>query len=70
MESLSSETQELVKLDVSSCGLTSHFLVRLHAKISLINGIIELNLGGNPITQEVCSLIYLIGMIIARPKHK
>ncbi|KAK3023506.1 hypothetical protein RJ639_043790, partial [Escallonia herrerae] len=52
MESLSNETQELVKLDLSSCGLTSQYIVRLHAENSLINGILELNLGGNPIMQE------------------
>ncbi|KAK2988279.1 hypothetical protein RJ640_016859 [Escallonia rubra] len=53
LESLSNETQELVKLDLSSCGLTSQYIVRLNAENSVINGILELNLGGNPIMQEI-----------------
>lgn len=55
MESLSSGTREPVKLDLSSCGLTSQYLFRINAEISLISGVIELNLEGNPITQEVCT---------------
>lgn len=54
MESSSSETREPVKLDLSSCGLTSQFISKLNDEISLISGVTELNLGGNPITQEVC----------------
>lgn len=53
MESLSNENQEMLKLDLSFCGLTSDFVGRILEKVYLINGIIELNLGGNPITQEV-----------------
>ncbi|XP_017226134.1 protein TONSOKU isoform X1 [Daucus carota subsp. sativus] len=52
LESLSSETRELVKLDLSSCGLTSEYIFRLNDEISLIGGVIELKLGWNPITQE------------------
>uniref|UniRef100_A0A5B6ZRH6 Protein TONSOKU n=1 Tax=Davidia involucrata TaxID=16924 RepID=A0A5B6ZRH6_DAVIN len=51
-DSLSSGIQELVKLDLSYCGLSSQYIVRLNAGISLIGGIFELNLGGNPIMQE------------------
>lgn len=54
MESLSSKTREPVKLDLSSCRLTSQYIFRINAEISLISGVIELNLEGNPITQEVC----------------
>ncbi|XP_057495942.1 protein TONSOKU isoform X1 [Actinidia eriantha] len=52
IESLSNGTPELVKLDLSSCGLTPHYILRLTAEISLITGILELNLGGNPFMQE------------------
>lgn len=52
MESLSSKTREPVKLDLSSCRLTSQYIFRINAEISLISGVIELNLEGNPITQE------------------
>lgn len=51
--SLSNGTQELLKLDLSSCGLTSNYIVRLNAETSLITGITELNLGGNLILEEV-----------------
>ncbi|GFY91241.1 tetratricopeptide repeat (TPR)-containing protein [Actinidia rufa] len=58
IESLSNGTPELVKLDLSSCGLTPHYILRLTAEISLITGILELNLGGNPFMQEVYCFIY------------
>ncbi|XP_059644880.1 protein TONSOKU [Cornus florida] len=51
-DSLFSGNQELVKLDLSYCGLTSEYIGRLNAEISLIGGILELNLGGNPLTEE------------------
>lgn len=51
-KSLANETQELVKLDLSSCGLTCDYVIRLNVEVSLIYGILELNLGGNPLTQE------------------
>lgn len=51
-KSLSNGTQELLKLDLSSCGLTSNYIVRLNAETSLITGITELNLGGNLILEE------------------
>lgn len=53
MDSLCNETQELVKLDLSSCGLTSQYIFRLNAEVSFFSGILELNLGGNPIMQDV-----------------
>lgn len=53
MQSLSTESQEL-KLDVSSCGLTPDCIVRLNAEISVFNSIVELDLGGNQLKQEVC----------------
>ena len=52
-KTLSNETQELVKLDLSSCGITSEYFSMRNTGICLINGILELNLGGNPIMQEV-----------------
>lgn len=53
MQSLSRESQEL-KLDVSSCGLTPDCIVRLNAEVSVFNSIVELDLGGNQLKQEVC----------------
>lgn len=52
-KSLSNQTQELLKLDLSSCGLTSQYIARLNAEASLITSITELNLGGNLILHEV-----------------
>ncbi|KAK4416756.1 protein TONSOKU [Sesamum alatum] len=52
---LSKDTQELVRLDLSFCGLTCDYIVGLRDEASLINGILELNLGGNPIMKEGCS---------------
>ncbi|KAL2521328.1 Protein TONSOKU [Forsythia ovata] len=52
MKSLYKETQELVKLDLSYCRLTRDYIVRLSNEVSLISGILELNLGGNPIMHE------------------
>ncbi|KAG5529146.1 hypothetical protein RHGRI_029727 [Rhododendron griersonianum] len=51
-KSLSNQTQELLKLDLSSCGLTSQYIARLNAEASLITSITELNLGGNLILHE------------------
>ncbi|KAL6551954.1 hypothetical protein OROGR_008108 [Orobanche gracilis] len=50
---LSKDTQDLARLDLSFCGLTSDYIVRLRDDTSLISGILELNLGGNPIMKEV-----------------
>lgn len=56
IERLSNGTQELVKLDLSHCNLTSECIVRLNQNAELIGGIAELNLGGNAISLEVwCS---------------
>ncbi|KAK9272896.1 hypothetical protein L1049_003275 [Liquidambar formosana] len=46
-ESFLSGTQELVKLDLSYCGLAFHCI-----DVTLIGGILELNLGGNALMQE------------------
>ncbi|XP_057967784.1 protein TONSOKU isoform X2 [Malania oleifera] len=51
-ESLSGGAQEYAKLDLSYCELTSQYIVKLNADFPLAGGIIELNLGGNPIMQE------------------
>lgn len=51
---LSKDTRELVRLDLSICGLTCDYIVGLKDEASLISGILELNLGGNPIMKEVC----------------
>ncbi|XP_024026928.1 protein TONSOKU [Morus notabilis] len=43
---------ESLKLDLSYCELTSEYILRLNADVSLISRISELNLAGNPIGQE------------------
>lgn len=50
--SLFNGTQELVKLDLSYCGITSNNFV--NAGATLFSSILELNLQGNPIMPEVC----------------
>ncbi|XP_047972805.1 protein TONSOKU isoform X4 [Salvia hispanica] len=49
---LSKDTQELVRLDLSNCALTCDYIVGLKDEASLVCGILELNLGGNPIMKE------------------
>ncbi|VFQ96085.1 unnamed protein product [Cuscuta campestris] len=51
-QSLSEKNPETGKLDLSSCGLTSVCIPRLNTGVSLLNSILELNLGGNPIMEE------------------
>lgn len=51
---LSKDTQELVRLDLSNCALTHEYIASLKDEASLVCGILELNLGGNPIRKEVC----------------
>ncbi|XP_010025556.2 protein TONSOKU [Eucalyptus grandis] len=55
-ESLPFENQELVKLDLSFCGLTSKYFSKQTVD-SLVCGIVELNLGGNLIKQEGISAL-------------
>ncbi|KMZ57606.1 Protein TONSOKU [Zostera marina] len=56
--------QELVKLDLSSCRLNMNF-TQLCANIELIDGILELNFGGNPLGKENCPAI---SSLLANPK--
>ncbi|KAL2926989.1 Protein TONSOKU [Bienertia sinuspersici] len=49
--SLSHETQELVKLNLSYCALRSNFFKRLKILPAVLN-ILELNLAGNPVGSE------------------
>lgn len=51
-ESLFHETHELVKLNLSSCGLTHKYFHRLKTQAPAVCNILELNLAGNPITPE------------------
>ncbi|GMP25438.1 hypothetical protein CsSME_00002310 [Camellia sinensis var. sinensis] len=60
IESLSNGTHELMKLDLSSCGLTSQYIVRLNDEVSLISSIVDLNLRGNQIMQEGGSALVLL----------
>ncbi|ONK61173.1 uncharacterized protein A4U43_C08F26980 [Asparagus officinalis] len=50
---LCSGPQDLVKLDLSYCGLSSHDFPKICANVSLVGGLAELNLEGNFIGQEV-----------------
>ncbi|MED6180732.1 hypothetical protein PIB30_012881 [Stylosanthes scabra] len=58
-ESLLKGTEELVKLDLSYCGLTSNLFSNIN--VNLFCSILELNLEGNPILPEggntLCSLL-------------
>ncbi|GMN38948.1 hypothetical protein TIFTF001_008170 [Ficus carica] len=51
------EPEEPVKLDLSDCKLTSEYILKLNADVSLISFMFELNLAGNPIGQEQCLII-------------
>lgn len=64
-ESLVSGAQEPVKVDLSYCGITSVYTDRLNADASLASGIVELNLGGNPIMQEVCYLSTVLTILVS-----
>lgn len=56
-QSLFSSTQEPLKLDLSYCGVTSTYVYQINTDVTFISGILELNLGGNPIMLEVCIYI-------------
>ncbi|KAF2284375.1 hypothetical protein GH714_021245 [Hevea brasiliensis] len=56
-ESMFNGSQESVKLDLSYCGLMSTYIHKLNIDDTLISGIHELNLEGNPILQEGSSAI-------------
>ncbi|CAN6572828.1 unnamed protein product [Malus baccata var. baccata] len=51
-ESLFSQASEFVKLDFSKCEVTSNYVHKLSTDSSMICGIVELNLSGNPIMEE------------------
>ncbi|THG04658.1 hypothetical protein TEA_004787 [Camellia sinensis var. sinensis] len=53
IESLSNGTHELMKLDLSSCGLTSQYIVRLNDEVSLISSIAFLWLIGGQVANRV-----------------
>nr|KYP67832.1 Protein BRUSHY 1 [Cajanus cajan] len=55
-ESLLKGTEELVKLDLSYCGLTSNCV--LNMSVNFFCSILELNLEGNPIMPEGVNAIY------------
>ncbi|KFK39188.1 hypothetical protein AALP_AA3G211400, partial [Arabis alpina] len=59
-ESLCYQKEESVKLDLSSCGLASSFFSKLIQDISLTSSILELNVGGNPITEEGISALAML----------
>ncbi|KZV53838.1 protein TONSOKU [Dorcoceras hygrometricum] len=52
IKSLPKDTQELVRLDLSYCELTCDSIIDLCNELSLIGGILELNISGNPIKKE------------------
>ncbi|KAK6922850.1 Tetratricopeptide repeat [Dillenia turbinata] len=57
-----SGTQELMKLDLSCNGLTSQFIMGLKICAAFVSTVAELNIGGNPITQEGGDLLASILM--------
>ncbi|KAF2558451.1 hypothetical protein F2Q68_00017301 [Brassica cretica] len=63
-EALCYQKEETVKLDLSSCGLASPFFLKLIQDVTLTCSILELNVGGNLITEEGVSAL---GMLLANP---
>ena len=63
-EALSSASQELMRLDLSNCGLTTPEFSQICTNLSRIN-ILDLNLGGNYINMEGCDAV---GAILANPQ--
>ncbi|CAM0943633.1 unnamed protein product [Alopecurus aequalis] len=63
-EALSSASQELMRLDLSNCGLTTPEFSQICANLSRIN-ILDLNLGGNSINLEGCDAV---GAMLANPQ--
>ncbi|KAL0899977.1 hypothetical protein Bca101_083938 [Brassica carinata] len=63
-ESLCYQKEETVKLDLSCCGLASPFFLKLIQDVTLTSSILELNVGGNLITEEGISAL---GMLLANP---
>lgn len=58
-ESLPNGTQDLAKLYLSLCGLTSQCIVKLNTEFAVVGCLNELNLGGNCIKQEVGFLLFI-----------
>ncbi|KAG0494416.1 hypothetical protein HPP92_005410 [Vanilla planifolia] len=54
VETFCSGPQELLKLDLSSCGITSDVIAKICSNAVQIGSITELNLGGNSIGNEGC----------------
>ncbi|KAL5053290.1 hypothetical protein RYX36_033972 [Vicia faba] len=55
-EPLLKGTEELVKLDLSYCGLTSDYILNMN--VNSFCSILELNLEGNPIMLEGCNTLF------------
>nr|XP_018681426.1 PREDICTED: protein TONSOKU isoform X2 [Musa acuminata subsp. malaccensis] len=53
IEAVCTGPQELVRLDLSYCGLTSHAFAEACQGFVLLGGILEMNITGNSINQEV-----------------
>ncbi|KAG9128852.1 hypothetical protein Leryth_009609 [Lithospermum erythrorhizon] len=64
-KSLSNESQQPLKLDLSSCKLTSAYIAGLNAESALTSSILELNLEGNPIKREGIGALL---SLLANPK--
>ncbi|KAG6496838.1 hypothetical protein ZIOFF_044710 [Zingiber officinale] len=56
-ETVGTGLQELVRLDLSYCGLKSHDFPRVCQNLILLGGILELNIAGNSIGQEGCNAL-------------
>ncbi|GJS69763.1 reverse transcriptase domain-containing protein [Tanacetum coccineum] len=69
MDSWNRANHQLVKLDLSCCSLTSKYIMKLVTyETPVISLIIELNLEGNPLKQEVGLLFKVIFVTNARAK--
>ncbi|WOK94400.1 protein TONSOKU isoform X1 [Canna indica] len=56
-EALCTEPQELVRLDLSYCGLTSFSFAKACQNLIVLSGLVEMNIGGNCIDQEGCKAL-------------
>ncbi|KAJ8504389.1 hypothetical protein OPV22_005275 [Ensete ventricosum] len=57
IEAVCTGPQELVRLDLSYCGLTSHAFAKACQGFILLSGILDLNITGNSINQEGCDAL-------------
>ncbi|KAI3740613.1 hypothetical protein L2E82_31082 [Cichorium intybus] len=57
MDSWNNENREVVKIDLSGCLVTSAYVIKLETNAFWINGVLELNLRGNPLMEKCASAL-------------